>query len=499
MLSRRLLCALLALVAAGALALAGCGDENETASSSLDEALGYLSEDAGFVFIASTNTDDYDEFEEIADKFPFAGQLEDSLKGSLEEGDVTYEDDIKPLLGNELVIGVDDNASFLDDSSGTPFVLAMETEDAGKLEELAQSGGSEKTGESEGYDVYQDDDTFLATKDEVLVLSNDEGTLTNALKQRGEDDRLTEDDVEPAFEDLPEDAPLKAYVNVKALLAASPDAEDALKIEWVDHIETFGLTAAAEDDSIALDWSLATDPEGLSDEDLPMASGSEAPQVLERDDGSAEIVFSLRDPAQVLDFTLVALKVIDPAGFAEYESGKKEIGRQLGIDVDKDFLDQLSGDVASAVTIDGDFGVRAALADADAFEGTLAKIMDKLPQFSEGTTVTKPKQGDRFYGVATSGGDSYAVGVAEDALVIANTAELATQVATRPLVDAEGQEGAFVATADAEQVANAALARLAGGLQGLGGSLFTGPLGDLLASASASTDGLTGRLELTIE
>ena len=43
----------------------------------------------------------------------------------------------------------------------------METEDAGKLEELAQSGGSEKTGESEGYDIYQDDDTFLATKDEV--------------------------------------------------------------------------------------------------------------------------------------------------------------------------------------------------------------------------------------------------------------------------------------------------------------------------------------------
>jgi hypothetical protein len=56
-----------------------------------------------------------------------------------------------------------------------------------------------------------------------------------------------------------------------------------------------------------------------------------------------------------------------------------------------------------------------------------------------------------------------------------------------------------VAVADAEQVANAALARLAGGLQGLGGSLFTGPLGDLLASASASTDGLAGRFELKIE
>ena len=499
MLSPRLTRAFLSFFAAGALALAGCGEDEEEASSALDEALGYLSQDAGFAFVASTDTGDYEDFEKVADKFPFAGQVEDSLKQSLEEGnDIDYDEDIKPLLGNEIVIGTDDNATFLDSSSDTPFVLAMETEDAGKLEDLAQSGGSEKTGESEGYDVYQDDDTFLATKDEVVVLSNDEATLENALKQRGEDDRLTEEDIEPAFEDLPDDAPVKAYVNVKALLAASPDSKEALKVEWVDHIETFGLSADAEEDSIALDWSLRTDPEGMTEEDLPIASGAEAPQLLERDNRSAEVVFGLRDPSQVLDFTLATLKVLEPADYAEFESGKKEIGRQLGIDVDKDVLDQLSGDVAAAITLDGEFGVRAALADADAFEGTLAKIMDKLPDFSDDTTVTKPKQGDRFYGVA-SGGDSYAVGVAGDALVIANNAELASEVATRPLVDAEGQEGAFVMAADAEQLANAAIAQFVGGLEGLGGTLVTGPLGDLLQSVSASPEGLTGRLELTLD
>ena len=68
-----------------------------------------------------------------------------------------------------------------------------------------------------------------------------------------------------------------------------------------------------------------------------------------------------------------------------------------------------------------------------------------------------------------------------------------------PAGDAEGQQGAFVAGADAEQIANVALARFAGGLEGLGGSLFTGPLGDLLLSTEASTDGLRGKLELEIE
>ena len=500
MLSPRLSRTIPALFAVAALAFAGCGEDDE-ASSALDEALGYLSEDAGFAFVASTDLEEYEGVRDIAEKFPFAGRAEETLKQSLEQGDVSFDEDIRPLLGNEVVVGTDDNASFLDSESETPFVLAVETQDAGKLEDLAAAGGGEKTGESEGHDLYrgEEDDTFLAIKDEILVLSNNEETLENALTQRGEDDRLTEEDVDAAFEDLPEDAPVKAYANVKALLAAAPNTEEALKVEWVDHIETFGLSADATEDGAVLDWSLRTDPEGLSDEDLPLASGPEAPQLLERDDGSAEVVLGLRDPSQLVDFGLATAKVLDPAGFAEFEAGKEAVGRRLGIDVDEDVLAQLTGDVSAAVTINGEFGLRAELEDADAFEGTLAKIMEGLPKFSDDVTVTLAKQGNRFYGVATKDGDSFAVGVAEGALVVANTAVLASEVATRGLVDAEGQEGALVTLADAEQIANAALARFRGGLEALGGSLFTGPLGDVLQSVEASTEGLSGRIELEIE
>jgi uncharacterized protein DUF3352 len=487
------------LVAAGAIALAGCGGDSDT-SSPLDEALGYLPGDAGFAFIAATDPDDYGDFRDIAEKFPFADRAQDLLKQTLERGSVDFDEQIRPLLGNEVVIGTSDNASFLDSGSDTPFVLALQTEDSDKLEELAQSGG-QKTGENEGYDEYQSDDgTVLAIKDDVLVLSNDEATLEDALKQRGEDDRLTEDDVEPAFEDLPEDAPVKAYVNVQALLEQSPGARDALKVEWVNHLESAGLSLAADgDDALAIDFSLRTDSEGLTDEDLPIASGSEAPQLFARDEGSAEVVLGLRDPSQVIDFALATAKVVDPAGYAEFENGKEAIGKQLGIDVDEDVLAQLTGNVAAVVSIDGDFGVRSELEDADAFKRTLAKVMDGLPKFADGVTVTKPKQGDSFYGVADQGGDSFAVGVADDSLIVANTADLASEVATRGLVDADGQEGAFVASANAEQLVNAALAKFRGGLAGLGGSLVTGPLGELSESVEASTDGLSGHLELNID
>jgi hypothetical protein len=497
MLSPRLSHAVPALFAAATLAFAGCGGDDEAASS-LDEALGYLSEDAGFALVASTDLEDYDDFRRIVDKFPFAGRAEDLLNESISGAGVDFEQDVKPLLGNEVVIGTDENASFIDSGSDTPFVLAIETQDSGKLEDLLTEDARD-AGESEGYDLYQgqDEDTWIAIKDEVLVLSDREETLKDALAQRGEDDRLTEDDVDAAFEELPEDAPVKVYANVKALLATSPDSEKALQVEWVDHIETFGLSADATDDGIALDWSLRTDAEGLTDDDLPFASGAEAPQVLERDEGSAEIVLGLRDPSQVVDFAMATAEVVDPAGYADFQAAKQQAGRRLGVDIDKDVVAQLTGDTSAAVSIDGQFGVRAALEDAAAFERTLGKIMDGLPEFSSDITVKRA--GGQFYELSTGEGERYVLGVAEGALVVASDTSSATEVANRALVDAEGQEGAFVAAADAEQLANAALARLAGGLQGLGGSLFTGPLGDLLTSASVATDGLTGRLELKIE
>ena len=498
MLSPKLSHLLPALVATGALALAGCGGDSDS-SSPLDEALGYLSEDAGFAFVASTDPDDYGDFQDLAENFPFADRAQDLLKQALERGSVDFDDQIRPLLGNEVVVGTSDNASFLDSGSDTPFVLALQTEDADKLDELAQSSG-DSSGESEGYDMYESEDgTFLAVKDEVLVLSNDQATLEDALKQRGEDDRLTEDDVDPAFEDLPEDPPVRAYANVRALLEQSPDAKDALKVEWVNHLETLGLSLDADDDALALDWSLTTDSEDLSDDDLPIASGSESPQLLARDEGSAEVVLGLRDPSQVIDFALATAKVADPAGYAEFENGKETIGKQLKIDVDEDVLAQLTGNVAAVVSIDGDFGLRSELEDPDAFKDTLAKIMDGLPEFADGVTVTQPRAGENFYGVADQDGDSFVVGVADDSLIVANTAKLAAEVATRGLVDAEGQEGALVASADAEQLVNAALAKFRGGVAGLGGSLVTGPLGELSQSVESSTDGLSGHLELDID
>lgn len=487
-----------AAIAAAALGIAGCGGDD--AASPLDEALGHLPQNAGFALVASTEEGDYENARALLDRFPFGGQAQQSLRDAFQRGDINFDEDVRPLLGNELVLGVADNASFVSDSADTPFVLALETEDEDKLREIAESELRE-AGESEGYDLFEGgDQTWVGIDGAVVVLSNSRETLEDAVRTRGQDDRLSEDDVEDSFDELSDDTPVRAYVNVRELLAASEGAGDALQVKWVDHIRTLGVGVAASEERISFELALRTESEGLNDEDLPIASGDEPPQVLERAEGSGEVGIGLRDPSQVVRFAEAAARVVDPAGFAEYEAGKRQIGNRLDVDVDEDVIGQLTGDVAAAVAVGGDFGLRAELEDPDRFEDTVASVMDGLPQLAGGdVTVTQPSRGESFYGVATEDGQTYAVGVAEETLVVANNARLAGEVATRGLRDAEGLEGALVASADAEQLANALLAELAGGLQGFGGSLFTGPLGELTASISSSTDGMTGRLQLNIE
>src|ERR671919_572193 len=103
----RLLVLLLALFA---LAVTGCGEDE--AKNPLDEALGYLPENAPFAVAIDTDVegDQYEALGKIAEKFPFGDQVKQGLRRELEEnGNVDFEKDVKPLLGNPFVVGAVDS------------------------------------------------------------------------------------------------------------------------------------------------------------------------------------------------------------------------------------------------------------------------------------------------------------------------------------------------------------------------------------------------------
>jgi hypothetical protein len=222
---------------------------------------------------------------------------------------------------------------------------------------------------------------------------------------------------------------------------------------------------------------------------------------------NGQINFGIRDPGQIVRFAESAAQAVNPQSFGQFEQAKRQIERRQNVDFDKDVIDQLSGDMSVNLAVDGTYGVRAALKDPAAFKRTLAKIAPILPAFAEGAgggkvALSRPKPGQDFYALAQANGSSIVFGVVDDAFVLSNRPRTAGTLSAASPQDVEGAKGSFVLSADAEQIAKAVLAQAGPqlGLGGaLGGSLFTGPLGDLNGSITSSTDGLRGKISLGID
>jgi hypothetical protein len=503
---RRLLTIPLVLLA---LLIAGCGGGGDSGNA-LDSALSYLPKDAPFAVAIDTDLDgdQYTALQALIEKFPFGGQLQDSLRQQLEQGsNVDFNDDVRPLLGNPLVVG-GTGAPLITGSSGangTGVVGAMQVTDKGALDDLIDKTKPTKAGEESGATVYEDNGTVFAVKDDTVIFAGDRQQLTQALKRAEGDDHLDETAFNDGLDGLPENALARVYTDVEALLKSDPGAADARKIKWVGALRTLGLTVVAKSNSIDVDFRLRTEGD-LSDSDLPIAPGDEAPDVIKQE---GEVGLGIRDLAHIVKFAENAGQSVDPAGFGDYAKAKKTIDTQLGVSLDDDLIGQLTGDVSSSISIDGKFGVRAELKDPQAFERTLAKVADVLPSFAEGAgfgtvRLSKPKGSEDFYKLAQPDGDVIVFGVVDDVLVVANEAKRAAQVAGAEPTAVSGAKGSVVVSADAEQIVSTLLGQFGpalglGDLGGIGGALFTRPLGDLTGFVSANPDELRGKFTLAID
>jgi hypothetical protein len=495
----------------GTLLIAGCGDGGGSDSSSpLDEALRYLPADAPFAVAIDTDTtgEQYQAAGEAIDRFPFGETLKKQVIGIVETraGDIQR---FEKALGNEFVVGSTDAKSFVNVPSGEDdnFVAAIQAKDEGALNELIEDEDAKESGESSGATIYEDDsgDPF-AVKDGVLVVAGTKRLLEAALATREDGDGLTEEDFDAGTEGIAKDALLRVYVDIEALLRSSDDAKDALKSKWVAALRTAGIGVSFEQDELVVDFRVNTDSADLTDEDLPLAAGSEAPQVLDRDGG---IGIALRDPAQIVEFAQATARAINPGNFqGGLADGKAQIERQTGIDVDEDIVGQLTGDIAINVDLQGKFGARAELKDPAAFEDTLAKLAKLLPQMPQGITGEKvgfatPNGSEDFYAVATADGTNVVFGVVKGVFVIANDPKITGTLATDRLEAVPDAKGSLVLSTSAEQLAQEIIRQAAGqdfDLTGLlGGKIVTRPLDELNGSVETSTSGMSGSFQLTLD
>ena len=500
---RRLSATLLVLFA---LLVAGCGGGDS--GSPLDEALSYLPKDAPFVVAVDTDLegDQYRALQGLLKKFAFGGQVEDSLRGQIEGStNVDFDEDVRPALGNPVVFGATDAATITGGSGGGAFVAAVRAKDKDALDRLVEKSDLKKVGEESGATLYEDNGTVSAVKDDTVILADNREGLVQALKRAEGDDHLDEDTFNAGLDGLPETALARVSADLEALMKSDPGSADARRIRWVDALRTLGMTVVATKGGIEIDFRARTEGD-IGDDDLPIAPGDEAPDVLKRD---GEVGLGIRDLAHIVKFAENAGQAVDPAGFGDYAKAKKTIDTQLGVSLDDDLVGQLTGNVSSSVSADGKFGVRAELRDPQAFERTLAKVADVLPNFAEGAgfgivSLSKPNGGNGFYALAQPDGDAVVFGVIDDVLVVANDPARADELAAQEPSAVSGAKGSVVVSTDAQQLANALLGQFGpalglGDLGGIGGALFTRPLGDLNGHVSASSDELRGKLTLAID
>jgi hypothetical protein len=491
-----------------ALALsAGCAGD-DASEGALDETLRYFPADITLLAVVSTDLES-DQVERL-DPFVrrrFGHDVEGFLRDSIEGGNVSWERDVKPLLGGELVYGTHD-APFVEDRATEGLLVVFRSSDGEDAKALLEKFGAEPAGESHGADVLRADagDWRFAIDGDTVLFAENEATLDRALERSEGSNRLTAERFEEVLAGLPEEAIARGYGDPSGVLAA-PELARLRELPWVAAVRTAGVAVSFRDDRVVVDFALNTDPDRIDAGDLPLATGAEPPEVLRRD---GQILGGNRNQSLTTAFLFRLAELRFPD--SRFVLDVHQLERELGIDFVAEVLRQFNGPSASAVSPDGEtFAARSKVRDPEALRQLLPRLAPHLPRLVEGLEalrsegqallflfapdvlalqsprVSVERVGElwRVSGLTGEGPDQLFFGVLGDVFVVASDAAAARRVADEETEPVEGAQGAGVLRAD-----------LAGRERQLEQLLpfGVGPTGEIVAWLRASEEGLRGRV-----
>ena len=500
---RRIAVALVGLAIAS-----GCSGDDGS-DGGLDEALRYFPASIAALAVVSTDMES-DQFRELdAYVERRTGRDIESYAREIAEGeDLSWEDDVEPLLGGELLYGIFDPPFVTSDTDDESLLVVFRSADGDRLRELLENQEFEAAGEERGAELFRPDqgDERVAIEGDLLVLADDERTLEEALARADGSGGLTAERFDRVLADLPTDALARGYGDLRPLLA-SRELAPFRELPWFAALRTAGVAVSFADDHVVVDFALATDPGELEPGDLPLATGSDAPEILRRE---GQITGGNRNQS----FTTAFLFRLAERRFPDsrFVRDVHALERQLGIDFVAEVLRQFDGPSASAVSPDGQtFAARSSVRDPEALKRLLPRLAPHLPRLvaglealrSEGQAllflfapdalvlqsqrVDVARAGDlwRVSGLTGEGPDQLYFGVLGDVFVVASDPSAARRVATEETEAVEGARGAALLRAD-----------LAGQEEELERLLPFGvePTGEVVAWLEASTERLRGNV-----
>lgn len=225
------------LVAVCALPIAACGG-----GSAAGEGAARIAP-AGAAAYVSINTDfEGDQIEQaqaLLARFPGSSGALGVLEAQLEEdGDVDFQQDVRPALGDRLDIVV---LEIPGGGEPTPVVVLLQPDDQAAFDALVEQAPADDrpvVGEIEGW----------------TALAEDQATLELFERQREGGSLEETDEFESAMEGLAEDALVRAYVAPTALRDALPEDQPTLpQLQQLLQFNGFGLAVSAEERGIRLE------------------------------------------------------------------------------------------------------------------------------------------------------------------------------------------------------------------------------------------------------
>jgi hypothetical protein len=419
-------------------------------------------------------------------KFQVASLITSSLQQQLQKKGLSYDADLKPLLGNPAVVG-----GMYTSGTGSKLkaVVVWVTKSASKLNALVNKKGSgdKKIGSHDGVTLYRTNDgTGVGAVDGPTLIAGDtEAQVDAALDRHKNGGGLSESQYDQEISGLPSQSIVRVAGNVAALLA-TPQAAKARQIPWVAAIKGYGVAINPTANGLSLDWKVDTTGRQLTTAQLPLASGSAAPALASGEPGS----FGVRDPAQIATFVESAVQAVNPTDYQQFQAALGALRTGFGIDV-TGALAQLTGDLITAG--EGPISlIRAGVSNPAVVSRTLANLQKHISSFTP--TTSMKSLGGGFYEL-TNPSLTFVIGVVGNQLVAGNASPAKLRsFATKPTVPSGGH-GAIAFSESLQQVL-----KLTGGLlPSTEAQLILSQLNDFSGWIANTPSALTGHAIVTIK
>jgi hypothetical protein len=481
----------------------GCGDAEDTGSADLPDALGYVPRDATAVAIVPTDLESeqlnrlHRLLEPTLREAGVSGSLREAIAGLFVDEGV----DVDPLLGGTLVMSLG-NA----DEDTALFVL--ETSDGEKAAALLRR--------LEAGRVAVDGDTVLVAD----AFDENAQLLDEAIARQEAGEGFDPAEFERALGDAADDEALvRLYTSPELLKSLASDAD----LPWLNAVRSGGASLRLESDAITAGALIRTDPEGLSDDDLPLEAGEEAPEV---PDVEGALNGANRNQSRTTVFLAQLARKAYPD--SQFVREVEALEADLGVSFEEEVLKQFDGPSASIAYANGHFGAVSEIADPDRMRELLPRLAPRLPAILrglqglgdealmalllfapdaplvpgalpllQGGIDVQRLEGDLYEISGLAEGDqafagpgTIVFGLLDDRFVVATDLERARAAAELEVSEVDDAEGAAVGRTDLSSWGNAWLERELG--------LPIRRLGEATGALEASTEGLEGELRIAV-